>query len=406
MKKRFKCKLLHVVLVFVFAMNFCVGNVIAVEREVNALPIPTDHGNKFYETQNRSNEVYNHLLQSFSEQSEVTENQIMELDIKKCYPDYYGGAYINNETGKLMVLLTDARVANKVEVRNATNNSTNVLFETCEVSLNEMYEVIEILSDKIDDLYELGIEIDSISDDILNQRVVVSIKDCSTEKMGVINNLIECDFLYFENSKGIEEHSASLGGGYRVSASGAFSTLGFAATRNGVKGYVVTGHHAGSSTGKVFSYNGTTIGSVTATAYYNNSTADAAFVKSNGNFTPSQVLSNAGSIWGASSSSLAVNTTVYMLGMVSSLQGGQITSINVTTTSDGDSITIKNQCSANYSSQSGDSGAPILLYDGNFGGSKYTLVGIHKGRNATQNLSVFTRYSNICSELGVSAIKG
>lgn len=62
--------------------------------------------------------------------------------------------------------------------------------------------------------------------------------------------------------------------------SGAGSTLGFCATRNGVEGYVTAGHSA-DRIGEEFTYNGTVIGEVPHTAWYQNTTADAGFIRVN-----------------------------------------------------------------------------------------------------------------------------
>lgn len=90
-----------------------------------------------------------------------------------------------------------------------------------------------------------------------------------------------------------------------------------------------------------------------------------------------------------------------MYGAFSGLTSGMITSTNATI-NDG-TYTFKNMGQATYSLQNGDSGAPILFYDGNYGGvSRYSLVGIHEGQGG--NARFFSKYAKIVDELGISAI--
>lgn len=63
------------------------------------------------------------------------------------------------------------------------------------------------------------------------------------------------------------------------------------------------------------------------------------------------------------------------------------------------------QCKADFRCADGDSGAPVLLYEGNYGGkTRYTLLGIFKSKIESENLAVFSPYKNIVDELGVTCI--
>lgn len=48
-------------------------------------------------------------------------------------------------------------------------------------------------------------------------------------------------------------------------------------------------------------------------------------------------------------------------------------------------------------------GAPILFYDGNYGGKAcYVLRGIHSGHNSNTGILYFSPYKNIVVELGIT----
>lgn len=105
-------------------------------------------------------------------------------------------------------------------------------------------------------------------------------------------------------------------------------------------------------------------------------------------------------MWAASETLFPVNTFVSMYGAKSGLQTGKIVSNNYNF---GYQNSCMKQCKADYFTRDGDSGAPILFYEGNYGGkTRYTLLGINKGSNA--GCGVFTPYKNIVKELGVTCI--
>lgn len=383
--------------VLIFTMLFAMGNVKA-EGSSTAKGKKQLNKEKYYNNQKESIDVYNKILNSFSENINT-----FEVGKQKNYPDYYGGSYIDEETGGLVILENNISLAEKEKLSTFAKNSIPIKYQKCDISFNEILQAINTLTTKINFYKENGIQIDSIADDIINGKVIIGIQQLTKEKEEIIRNSVNFDFLEFFNSDGIKSE-ASFGGGYPIVSTNnsGTSTIGFAATRSGVKGFVIAGH-AGDFTGETFKSGTTTLGSVTKTAFYNNTTADAAFVKANTGVTPSYILKNGGSIWGVSTTNMPVNTTVHKYGKSTLLTSGKILSTNVTIVAGGK--TIKNCCSANYSSASGDSGCPVMFFDGNYGGSKYRLLGIHSSASNTGNTRYFSPYSNIVKELGVTCIE-
>lgn len=379
--------------------------------ENQAIPAPTDREEAFYENQAESVDNYNEMLEAFegsgSGLSAFNEGQSSE---EKEYPDYYGGAYIDEETGGLVVLVKEAVVdlkSAKTEIAALTNETTvisnksvenGIRVEACEVSRNEIDEVIDFLSDQIDGLRNQGVEITMIRDDIRNGKVIVSILNLTEEKEELVRSLLDCSFLQFEEGDYAEEEEA-IGGGTEIinMTDWLGGTIGFAAKRTGRYGFVVSGH-IGNTIGDEFLYNGIVIGSVGRTAYYNGSTADAAFLVASPGITVTNVI-NQSAVTGGYAGELPQGTLIYMQGGPSGRQAGKIVNYNVTSVAE-NGKEFRKQATASYSSQGGDSGAPILFYSS----GKYFICGIHRSNNTKDNYKVFSTFSNIVDELGISFV--
>lgn len=359
------------------------------------------HSNEFYITQMESIKTYNQLLQSM-EMYAMTNSSSADSQ----YWDYYGGAYIDDQTGKLVVLVTDLSSFTLNKMRTFSRNGDSIQFQLCDTPYNQILNAIEILSENIEYLESQGVYIDSIRDDVLNNCVVVDMQELNPSKIAIVKTVADYDFLHFKNSEGITlDVSVEAGTGIYNVNTNMLSTLGFAATLDGEPGFVVSGHSA-KTIGDEFATDAEelTIGTVIATAWRNKSTADAAFVQAARRITPTNELaSGSGNIWGTTSYRLPANTTISMLGQESGLTSGKLQSYSVTS-NHASGITIYDQWCATYSSDGGDSGAPIMLYEGKYDVSRYTLLGIHSGRNTKSNVSYFTPYQNIVDELGIEFI--
>lgn len=401
MKKQFVKRFIALFMSITLVLVSCAFGTTALESDMNNLFADMEYDNEFYVTQTESIRVYNEMLEAFAEETNITYS-LSSQTTEESYPEYYGGAYID-DNGELVVLVTEITNSINSKVRQATDYSPQVSTELCEVSYNEMCYVIDFLTDKMDELRNQGVVIESIRDDIINGNVVIAIVNLTYEKEQAIRKMIDCDFLKFENSTGFNDEATNVSGGYRLARGTHYSTASFAATLNGKNGLVVSGHGF-PSVGNAAYYNGVKIGEVSKTAYKNNSKADASFVPATGNVTITAVLKNGGHIMSGSMLDPPVNSTVYMYGAKSGLTSGKITSINYTSNYKDGTVIVK-QCLATYSSQDGDSGAPILYYEGNYGGKTYyTIRGIHTG--SASSGKVFSSYKNIVDELGITCILG
>lgn len=291
----------------------------------------------------------------------------------------------------------------------------NVKYQLCDVSYAQIEEAINTISNHISELYDRGVSITTVRDDILNGCVAVGVLDLDHEKEAIIRAVANYDFLVFEDSEeGTAEATYGPGAEIKTTISGIgtfSSSLGFAATMNGQKGFVMTGHAAWKNGLQVKTGN-TVLGTVKKTTHANLPDescpligADAAFVQVNAGVTVTNDVAGT-KIRNASTFQLPVNTPIFMYGCRSSWTSGKICGLDgglTYTREDGQRLLIGNCIYADYTSVNGDSGAPILLFGGIQGGTtSYSLVGIHVGSGT--NYQFLSPYNSIVNELGVSYI--
>ncbi len=194
------------------------------------------------------------------------------------------------------------------------------------------------------------------------------------------------------------------GGGYNITSSSSndSSKLGFCAITNGnYEGFVISGHE-GNNMYENFTYGGTTVGYVTATAYYNTSNADAAFLSKG---TNAEVTAYCGNLTVDSYSSYAteysVGTTIKMYNNTSGVKSGTIQSLYYTSVRDNKHF--YNQTKTSISIVPGYSGSPVYVSSGN---GTCKLLGIISTGGEDENgyFSTFSKYCYIAQALSLSAI--
>ena len=362
---------------------------------------------EYLEKQAESILAYNQLLESFDSSTPYSDRICSTTHI---YPENFGGAYINKKTGGLVVLFTDLMAI--ADVSRSLSTTADVTYEKCAYPINYIIDTIDEITASIEMLAEKNIIIDSVRDDIENNKVIVSVQNLEEWKKVEIRKIVDSPIVIFENSEGITTH-ARIGAGYTAISTdnNSYSTIGFAATvymyYPGLgPGFVIAGHE-GDFVGEVFNYNGQILGTVTHTAWYDGSSADAAFVEAADGMIPTNVTAFNSLIVGVEAGSLPQNTLVYKYGISSHLTSGYVTSIykTVTYTVNDQIYRIAGQMVADYYAEAGDSGGPVVIYSGSSLGDRpeYTLVGIHSG-GIGSTYSYFSPYSNIVNELGIDCI--
>ena len=325
------------------------------------------------------------------------------------YPDYYGGAYIDQQTGELVVLIVgdeEEQFAAQAQIASLTSEDESLRYQLCEVSYNKILSVIENVRENHAMLVAEGVVIDAVFDDILQGKVSVSVRNLNEDKEMLIRAVVNSDILCIENSETVDQEER-VGAGYGITSldNGGNSTLSFAAKRNGVKGFVIAGH-AGDKENEEFVIAGTStsIGKVTKTAYYNGTTADAAFVTAGSGVTPSYIMKTGDHIYDVGTDELAVNTAIVVYGAATGDESFDTIKSTAGFIYYPEDNCMINRCwRASYTSQAGDSGAPVMVNTGEYDSCiQYRLYGVHNG--ASGSYKYITPYSRIVDELNISCI--
>lgn len=353
---------------------------------------------EFCENQSAGIEEYQRLLTSFNEEND------MRGVCEQIYDENYGGAYIDEE-GNLVVQLVDSSNEEVEELKENTGNS-NIKIENCEYAYNELIYVITEINDNLDYLLENEVIISEMYEDVYNNCVIICIKDFTDDKEKIIRKIIDSPCMEFKEESIRTEEEIEVKGGDKITNSEGISTVGFCADRNGVEGFVIAGH-AGKTLYQEICISSVVIGSVSKTAYYNKTTADAAFVtKSRNASTTPKIGTYKCHYLGTDISDFPVGALVHKYGEKTGLTSGYILSNYYTShNSDEDSngYYFLNQTTASYTSDGGDSGGPVFIVKDVVNGNiTCKLLGIHRGRVGEN--AIFSKYYNIVQELGITAI--
>ena len=161
----------------------------------------------YYLTERKSLEAYRQILEGFKgESAEV--NEISEDDEQTVtepeYPDYYGGAYINDD-GKLVVLITkDSLMQEKASIRQKISDEmqlgSDYILQECDVSFNELRRVQNLILEKDELFKSLGINITMSGISFSSgSRLTIWISDMKEDDEKIIRSYFDYDFLAFEN---------------------------------------------------------------------------------------------------------------------------------------------------------------------------------------------------------------
>lgn len=301
------------------------------------------------------------------------------------YPEYYGGAYIN-EDGILVVTQT---VAAKSGLNSLLSGTYTI--DTVKYSYNELSNLKKGIDDKCNtlrgDLSNCSEKEETLLNSITsfyisqkNNSVVVGITELSKDK-------IEDFYSVFGKSSAIEfvegnqnTTTTSLHpGGPLTSPAGSLS-IGWPAyfyddNGNVCRGFVSAGHAF--SAGDSVTVNGVAVGTCVASAFYGRN--DAALIKIT---DPNYSVSNTVAVSGITLSNtrymlVSEGSTIYKVGSNSGLRSGTVTSTDGTVryTINGEQVTISNVLVTNAINLGGDSGGIVYCRSGN----AYYAIGTASG---------------------------
>lgn len=115
--------------------------------------LPEGKTEEFYKIQAESIRQYNRLLNKFSSKNK-------SISGKAVYDDCFGGAYLN-DNGELVVLLSGNTYANRVLVKEYTENP-DAITKTCRYPYNELNSVVYTMNEHLEELREKGVRISSM----------------------------------------------------------------------------------------------------------------------------------------------------------------------------------------------------------------------------------------------------
>lgn len=344
-----------------------------------------------------ANEKLTKLLGSFGTSANRFNEQVPQ------YPAYYGGAYIA-ENGKLIIYVHGDLEKSRRAI-SAIIGESNVDFQQARFSYKYLTDLMDELNEfvirKKDPSAMRNFEAFALMDK--ENKIVVDLKDFSEQQIAAFHKAVsESDAISFRKAEGEMVLEADLNPGCKaaLNTSGtSYGSFGFKAKRNsdGKLGMVTAGHVINS--GETLYYGATAIGVCSVRQI--SGSIDASFVPitSPATYVPSNTLCGTASDLLSTTTSLpGVGTVVNKRGATTGYSSGTIVSTNATWTSPTSGNTLTNITTANYTSDSGDSGGIVYTYISSSG--TRPTVGIHTG--AIGSTRYFTKASLVLSSLGLS----
>ncbi|MDD6262494.1 MAG: hypothetical protein PUA83_05345 [Clostridiales bacterium] len=371
--------------------------------------------NKLAKESTSSNE-YQLLLTEFKHQK-------LNGEIAADYPDYYAGAYINND-GELVILVTDSSDSITSKVSELTRN-TEINIEYAPVSYNTLEAQKNLIFNTALSIRTaaLSAETSTRENEVVNvansvvgvglnekeNKIVVCISDTSKANISAFRKYIsDYENISFELSGTIDEQATAIkAGDAAYNTAGNICSIGYRAkytTSGGTTyyGFVTAGHAvAGGQYAIYHNSTGVYCGSV-YTYQHQSNLADAAFITLSSNVTMGTSTKKGVSITGSSSiPSVATNQTVYLEAKSTSSTSALTGTVKGTSYSwvSSSGITISDAIRIDYgeATYAGDSGGIVYAYSGGY----YKAIGIHTGYNSLLGNGIATKASNIKNEMGV-----
>ena len=363
--------------------------------------------------QDKANEIYGKFLQSCGlatfefEPCEIEgkEHEVCKLGEGKVllqsddYPSYYGGAYID-DFGDLVIHVVGNVNECQAEIEKVVEQKDGYVVKQARFRYKDFMKLKEYLDEleMNEKQKEVFSNITSYGPDDRNNLFLVEMNVLDEAHIAEFRaHISDSEMIVFRQGEfGVEDHNP----GRRITRNNlnAESTLAFRARRGSTNGFVISGHVAenGGGNGTQMRANGPNsmiLGSVTI--WRVSGGTDAAFCAQTLTFTMSNRLAqNNNIILSSATSTVAVGTQVRMAGQASNIQLGTVREINATSTISGRPTLTGTR--ANYSRQSGDSGAPVYTTVG----TQNRVVGVHA--RSLSGDGFFVNIAPVVSALGIS----
>lgn len=313
---------------------------------------------------------------------EISENW-MTSSGKVQYPDYFGGAYINDNYDLVLYVTEDA------EMISPLSNDDGVIVEIVSYSYNELVDMVSDLAERVWGNPDAGLPFTVASIYVYDteNRVVVELEEYTEENVQIFKNLI-CDspMLVFQqgypvlddfpveepsnmdsNGRALLDTKNTFNLGESIASVGATTSktsIGFRCKKGDVNGFVTACHGNITVGATVHEGENTTnpIGKVTQTQF--SGSVDASFVALDKTVTLTNKV-------GSTSTSLVSNhwvtdlandTSLYKYGASSLGSSGKVLSTSASYSPSGSSIIISDCYKFSTGSEHGDSGGIVYAY--------------------------------------------
>lgn len=325
-----------------------------------------------------------------------TLNKSDEID----YPDYYGGAYIN-DSGKLVVLIKGSPNRYKKNIEDIIGNQ-EVEFIACKNSYKDLNSIMKSLNSyKSNPSSSNNANSKNFNffylDDTSNNITVYLDDDSDLKKKEFKKHVYNSKAITFKKMVGKLTFNATIYAGDLITSPKGAGSVGFRAKNSaGEEGIVTAGHVINQY--QTLSYNSSPIGiySVSKIGGY----IDAAFIPITESYLniPTNTIAGTSNVLSTATSSPGVGTVVNKVGQRTGSTSGKI--LNTTATGTIDGVTLTNLTTTNYSADGGDSGGIVYSYVSSTN-TRYT-VGVHSGDNKELGVSFFSKAQNVLTGLNVT----
>lgn len=186
--KKFLFKVSALALSIVFL--FC--SILLVYANDNEPDVEKDSEIVQFESTEQNNKILNYFENNIIKSRQNYDRNNIEL----YYPDYYGGSYLD-ENSELVVLLKDGTENIRNNLKTVSSNE-ELQFEQADFSYAELTEIINFIMSyqennyhsKSDGEYNIAKDIVDCTLDDKNNKVIVGIRNLSSEKIEIFKNLI------------------------------------------------------------------------------------------------------------------------------------------------------------------------------------------------------------------------
>ena len=290
------------------------------------------------------------------------------------YPDYYCGAYIDNDNNFVILVNEDTALYKDNFVQRT--KSSDFLIKSATFSMNELNETLDLLNAFMFNegnkpiIERCGLESFGLLPN--ENKIFIELNDYNEEKITQFKNLVmDSPMLMFEKSTDKIIAHAEVYPGAACNATG-LGSFGYRARMNGNNGIVASGHVVRSYGEYVYGPEGL-VGTCKSTMI--SGSVDAAFVETNSNFQPSNYTFSQNIYISSYVETPFQGATVVMEGKHNHAGiRSQIIATNITATitfSNIGKFTLYGLTKTNYPSQGGDSGG--IVYSGS-----NNIYGIHE----------------------------